>query len=456
MSRRCLQALLLAAALALSACGAAKEDKAPNQAATLLLDFQPNAVHTGIYTAVARGYDDALGVNLDIRVPSDSTDAVKLLVARRARLAILDIHDLAIARERGRDLVGVMAIVQQPLAAILALPSVKTPRDLEGRRVGVTGLPSDDAVLRSIVSGSGGDASRTRPTTIGFNAVHTGIYTAVARGYDTALGVTLRVRVPGDSTDAVKLLVAGTADLAVLDIHDLALARERGRDLVGVMALVQTPLAAVLASPQIRSPRELEGRRVGVTGLPSDDAVLRSIVKGAGGDPRKVDSTTIGFTAVRSVLTGRVAAATGFWNAEGVALRARRPQIREFRVDDFGAPAYPELVLAVTRETLQDRPAVVRATVAALARGYEEVLSDPENGVSALVEAVDGLDRAQVGRELDAVSPSFTAGARGFGELNRPRLDEWARWEKRFGITEREPEVGLAFDGRYVPAPGRD
>ena len=313
------------------------------------------------------------------------------------------------------------------------------------------------------LTGCGADESRRAPNVdatllLDFqpNAVHTGIYTAVARGYDSALGVNLRVRVPTDSTDAVKLLVSETADLAVLDIHDLALARERGRDLVGVMALVQTPLAAILASPSIRSPRELEGRRVGVTGLPSDDAVLASIIKGAGGDPGKVNSTTIGFNAVRSVLTGRVAAATGFWNVEGVALRARRPQIREFRVDDFGAPAYPELVLAVTRATLQDRAALVRATVAALARGYEEVLSDPENGVSALLAAVDGLDRAQVGRELDAVSPSFTAGARGFGELDRGRLEEWARWEKRFGITKREPEVGLAFDGRYVPAPGRD
>jgi ABC-type nitrate/sulfonate/bicarbonate transport system substrate-binding protein len=288
------------------------------------------------------------------------------------------------------------------------------------------------------------------------NAVHTGIYTAVSRGYDRALGVTLKVRVPTDSTDAVKLLVARTAEFAVLDIHDLALARERGRDLVGVMALVQTPLAAILASPSIRTPRDLEGRRVGVTGLPSDDAVLRSIVRGAGGDPGKVITTTIGFTAVRSVLTGRVAAATGFWNVEGVALRERRPELREFRVDDFGAPAYPELVLTVTRETLQDRPALVRATVAALARGYEEVLSDPENGITALMQAVSGLDREQLGRELDAVSPSFTAGARGFGELNRARLEAWARWEKRFGITKREPEVALAFDGRYVPAPGRD
>lgn len=314
-----------------------------------------------------------------------------------------------------------------------------------------------------VLAGCGANASDRAPNVgavllLDFqpNAVHTGIYTALSRGYDRALGVTLRVRVPTDSTDAVKLLAARTADFAVLDIHDLAIARERGRDLVGVMALVQTPLAAILASPSIRTPRDLEGRRVGVTGLPSDDAVLRSIVRGAGGDPGRVRSTTIGFTAVRSVLTGRVAAATGFWNVEGVALRARRPQIREFRVEDFGAPAYPELVLAVTRETLQDRAAVVRATVAALARGYEEVLSDPENGVSALMQAVDGLDREEVGRQLDAVSPSFTAGARGFGELDRDRLEAWARWEKRFGITRSEPEVGLAFDGRYVPEPGRD
>jgi len=288
------------------------------------------------------------------------------------------------------------------------------------------------------------------------NAVHAGIYTAIERGYDSALGVTLTARVPGSSTDAVKLLASGRADLAILDIHDLALAREAGSDLVGVMALVQTPLAAILAQPEIRTPRDLEGRRVGVTGLPSDDAVLRSIVAGAGGDPGKVRTTTIGFTAVRSVLTGRVAGATGFWNAEGVALNAKRPQIREFRVEEFGAPAYPELVLTVSRETLQDRASLVRATVAALARGYEEVLSDPENGVNTLVEAVKGLDRDQVQRELDAVSPSFTAGARGFGELDRRRLEQWARWEKRFGITKREPEVGLAFDGRYVPSPGRD
>ena len=90
--------------------------------------------------------------------------------------------------------------------------------------------------------------------------------------------------------------------MAILDIHDLGLARQEGHDIVGVMAFVQRPLAAVLAQPAIRSPADLEGERAGVSGLPSDDAVLRSIVAGDGGDPEQVRTTTIGFQAVKALL----------------------------------------------------------------------------------------------------------------------------------------------------------
>src|SRR5215813_1457245 len=170
------------------------------------------------------------------------------------------------------------------------------------------------------------------------NAVHAGIYLALQRDYDDAEGVTLSVAAPSSSTDSVKLLLAGRAQFAILDIHDLALAREKGRDIVGVMALVQRPLAAVLAQPDIKRPRDLEGKKAGVTGLPSDDAVLSSILRGDGGDPAKVHKVTIGFEAVAALLAHRVDGATAFWNAEGVALQARRPGIRQFKVDDFGAP----------------------------------------------------------------------------------------------------------------------
>jgi putative hydroxymethylpyrimidine transport system substrate-binding protein len=282
------------------------------------------------------------------------------------------------------------------------------------------------------------------------NAVHAGLYLATQRAYDSAEGVRLRIRKPSASTDALKLLQGGRADMAILDIHDLGLAREKGRDLVGVMAVVQRPLAAVLAQPSIRTPRDLEGRRAGVTGLPSDSAVLRSVVQGAGGDPDRVRETTIGFEAVKALLAKRVDAATAFWNVEGVALRRQRPGIREFRVDDFGAPAYPELVLVVTRETLDDRRDVVRAAIRALQRGYNETQVDPESAVSAMLAAERGLDREALAAQLDAVGPAFTAGVRAYGQLRPDALREWAAWDLEFGILLKPLDVSRAFDTTLV------
>src|SRR5579884_596942 len=114
------------------------------------------------------------------------------------------------------------------------------------------------------------------------------------------------------------------------------------------MAIVERPLSAVIAAPGIASPKALQGKTVGITGVPSDTAVLRSVVAGAGGDPSKVKTVTIGFDAVADLLAGRVAAATAFWNDEGQAIRSKRPGFHIFRVEDYGAPSYPELVLCAT------------------------------------------------------------------------------------------------------------
>jgi putative hydroxymethylpyrimidine transport system substrate-binding protein len=304
-----------------------------------------------------------------------------------------------------------------------------------------------------VLAGCGSSAGDDRPNQeasllLDFtpNGVHAGIYLATERAYDDAEGVQLEVRAPGASTDALRLLQGGRVDMAILDIHDLALAREHGRDVVGVMAVVQRPLAAVLAQPEIARPRELEGERAGVTGLPSDVAVLSSVVEGDGGDPAKVHKTTIGFEAVKAMLAHRVAAATAFWNVEGVALRAERPDTREFRVDEFGAPPYPELVLCVTRQTLDEKRPVIQATIRALRRGYTEAQNDPESAVTALVAAAPDLDRDAAAAQLDAVAPAFTAGADAYGELREDVLEQWAAWDLEFGIVTKPIDVGSAFD----------
>jgi putative hydroxymethylpyrimidine transport system substrate-binding protein len=277
------------------------------------------------------------------------------------------------------------------------------------------------------------------------NAVHAGIYAALADGSFADRGVDLTVREPSSSTDAPKLLEAGRAQFAILDIHDLALARERGLDVVGVTPVVQRPLAAVIAADRsaTRSPADLAGADVGVTGLPSDDAVLDAVVESAGVDPDAVHRVTIGFDAVGALSAGRLDGATAFWNAEGVALLRLGVPIREFRVDDYGAPRYPELVLTTSAETLDRSPDLVDSVVAALTAGYRHLVADPEAALGDLLDAVPDLDPGEQRAQLRALTE-----ARVFsppGVLRRPALNRWAQWDYDHGIVDHPIDVTRAF-----------
>ncbi|MFL5822768.1 MAG: ABC transporter substrate-binding protein [Solirubrobacteraceae bacterium] len=306
--------------------------------------------------------------------------------------------------------------------------------------------------------GSSSGTAGARPATLVLdftpNAVHAGIYSALARHYDRDAGVRLHVVAPSSSTDPIKLLKTGRADFAILDIHDLAIARERGQDVVGIMAIVERPLAAVIAQPAVHDPAQLQGRLAGVTGVPSDTAVLDSIVSGAGGDPHRVRTITIGFNAVADLLARRVTAATAFWNDEGVAIQRARPGFHVFKVDAFGAPAYPELVLCATRASLRRDPALARDVVSALVRGYRFTVAHPAAAAAALESHVQGLSPPVVAAELAALRPALQAAGGGVGQLDPAVLRRWARWEARFGIVRRQPDLSETFDRTFLPGSG--
>ncbi len=276
------------------------------------------------------------------------------------------------------------------------------------------------------------------------NAVHSGIYAALRRGYYEDAGVDLEIRAPSASTDAPKLLAAGRTEFAILDIHDLGIARERGLDLVGVAPIVQRPLASVIARADgpVRRPRDLEGRRAGVTGLPSDDAVVDSEVEADGGDPAGVDRVTIGFNAVADLAAGKVDAATGFWNAEAVALDRSGVPVRVFKVDRYGAPPYPELILCTSRRTLESKPGLVRSVLDATTRGYRAAIGDPGAALDDLLAENPGLDRADQRAQLDVLLPAFSPP----GVLDREVLLRWAAWDLEHGILHHPLDIEKAFE----------
>jgi ABC-type nitrate/sulfonate/bicarbonate transport system substrate-binding protein len=306
------------------------------------------------------------------------------------------------------------------------------------------------ALLLAGVAGCGGSgaepgAPKGATVVLDFtpNAVHTGIYAAQAEGFYEDAGVDLHIQVPGESTDAPKLLAAGRTQFAILDITDLGLADEQGLELVGLMPIVQQPLAAILARKDgpVKRPRDLDGHTVGVTGLPSDTAVVDSEVSADGGDPSGVDEITIGYNAVASLAAGKVDAATGFWNDEAVEAARQGIPLRVFKVDEYGAPRYPELVLTTTRKELEAEPELVESMVSATRRGYNFTVSKPQRALGDILAANPSLERADTDAQLKVLLPSLKP-----LPFQESVLKEWSAWASSHDLLPKPLEVRKAFD----------
>ncbi len=241
------------------------------------------------------------------------------------------------------------------------------------------------------------------------NAVHAGIYRALAAGYYRREGIDLRVVTPSATTDTLKLIDAHSAQFGLADGSDVAGLIAAGGDAQAVMAIVQRPLGGLiaLAAEHLRSPADLQGRTVGITGVPSDTAVLDTEVRHAGGDPAKVHVVTVGFNGPQALVAGRIAAFTGFIPDEGVTLRASGHPITAFALDRNGGPAYPGLVAFTTRGLIASDPGLVRGFVAATVHGYEDTLADPQRSLAELLAANPSLPAGLTHASLETYLPLF-------------------------------------------------
>lgn len=272
--------------------------------------------------------------------------------------------------------------------------------------------------------------------------VHAGIYAALGEGYFEDANVNIDIQPPTSSADTLRLVLAGQATVGIAPIADVASLRAQGEDIQIFMALEQVPLAALMSTEAIgiTDPSQLTGATIGVTGVPSDEAIAKVILESAGVDLSTVEFVTIGFDAVGNLIGQTVDAAIGFWSAEAVVLELEGESPTVFRPDEYGAPPYPELVIFASSDTIENRPAVLKAFAEALAKGYEFALDDQAAAIAHLADNADGIDVDFANVEFDNVEPYYLGPDGGFGEVSDDAIAAYLTWAVEVGVLESMPE----------------
>jgi len=244
------------------------------------------------------------------------------------------------------------------------------------------------AALTVVLSGFGfGAEVFAQPIKVGYAALVAGqvaVWIAKEGGYLSKHGIEADlIYIP--ATTATQALIAGEIQLAQVTGVSTAGAILSGAD-VRIIASVQNKLAgSIYARPEIKSPEQLKGKRIGVSrfGALSDTAV--AIFLERYGLKRGTDVGIIQMGGLPEIITAldRGAIQAGFANPPQTS-RARRLGMKElFDLNTLGVELQ-QTCLTVTTRYLRERRPVVKSFVQAYAEGLHRFMTDRDFSIQVM------------------------------------------------------------------------
>lgn len=287
------------------------------------------------------------------------------------------------------------------------------------------------------------------------NPDHVGFYYARDTGLFARQGLDVSIRAPSDPTAPLKLVAAGTSDLAVSYEQELFFAAAKHLPVVAVAAVVPRPLNSFMSiEPRIRSIRDLAGHSIGITGVPSDYATVDTALRRAGVSPKDVKLVTVGYNLLPALLSHKVDAVEGVYrNVEGIQLEQRGLHPTIIPVDQAGIPTYDELVLVANRDRLGSDAgyrSTVRRFVSAFLAGEAQARAHPRRALAIL-----GKVTASPASFLARATPAtldLLSGPHGVGCMQTSAWRRFGRWMLARRLLTHPVPASAVLTTRYLPA----
>lgn len=277
-------------------------------------------------------------------------------------------------------------------------------------------------------------------------------YVAVEKGYFAQEGIELSFDYSFE-TNGVQLVGAGQLPFALVSGEQVPLARAQGLPVVMVAQWYQRyPIAVfALAEKGIRTPQDLQGRKVGLPGFFGASYVgFKALLYASGLRDEDVEAVDLGgFTQVAAVKEGKVDAAVGYINNEPLVLRRAGLAVNVIDVADYTALVGNGIL--TNERTIRDQPDLVRRFLRAFLRGLRDTLRNPREAFEIskkYVEGLSGENEAAQWEVLQATLPLWQAEMPGRSDLRA--WQEMVNVLVRMGQLKEPGDIPAMFTNAFV------
>jgi putative hydroxymethylpyrimidine transport system substrate-binding protein len=257
------------------------------------------------------------------------------------------------------------------------------------------------------------------------NPDHAPIMVAEQIGAFKAEGLDVKIIPPSDPALPPRLVAAGQADLAITYQPQLHFFADQGLPLVRVGTLINSPLNTVMTLDQnIKSPADLKGKKIGYSVSGIEQATLATMVEHEHIRPEEMKLINVNFQLTSALLAGQVDAVIGgYRNIEALELKLQGKTPTVFNVEDYGVPAYDELIFVANRKAANEPK--IKKFLAALKKGNEYLQAHPQETWQAFAKAHAELNTELNKQAWQASLPLFAADP---AKLDRARYQAYEQF----------------------------
>lgn len=260
------------------------------------------------------------------------------------------------------------------------------------------------------------------------NPNHAAIFAAQHSGAFKKEGLDVEMIAPADSASVPLLLAAGKVDLAISYQPQLYTLVDKDVPVIRVGTLINQPLNTLTTvSDDIHSLKDFAGKSIGYAVPGTEDVAIRNMLKSQGVDADSVKLINLNMDGTSALLTHKIdGAMTIFRNYELLDLKDKGAQPTVFKPEDYGVPAYDELIILANQKTAaQDKriPAFLRG----LDAGVAWLRAHPQEAWLAFIKQYPELNTPLNHEAWQATLPYFAEHSAAFDQARYQAFGEYMK-----------------------------
>lgn len=286
---------------------------------------------------------------------------------------------------------------------------------------------------------------------------------AADKGYFANEGIDITIDRGAGSADAITRVGSGSYDIAIGDVNSMMEYNVKNASLPPVIAVMmiydRVPLCVVTTDPDIKTPKDLEGKRIVTSPGAADYRLFPLFARST-----NIDASKVKFINVQPMLRepmmvrGEADGSTGFYHTSYLTLKsigADLGKLKAFMYYDYGIKIYGNAIV-VTKAFAESKPEVVKGFNRAVARAMRELSNNPELAMPSLklrdgtVDTAIEAERLKLFLDLAVKTPYVRD--KGFGNVDPARLVEAIAQTTEALELARKPSPSEVFTSQYLPA----